>query len=154
MTHYQNLEIARMAKGKGHQGTWTLERVFDKFPRLADRRYHRGANLSGGEQQMLSIARALMNEPDLLLDEPSEGLAPLIVRELQSITKEIVQEGITVLLVEQNLEMCLSLADRHYLMDQGCIVYHGTNEEFKANDEVKDRYLALSAVAEESAEES
>lgn len=155
LTLVENLEIARVAKGKVHQGAWTLERVFDKFPRLAERRHHRGANLSGGEQQMLSIARALMNEPDLLLlDEPSEGLAPLIVRELQSITKEIVQEGITILLVEQNLEMCLSLADRHYLMDQGRIVYHGTNEEFKANDEVKDRYLALSAVARELGEQN
>ena len=99
---------------------------------------------------MLAIARALMNEPELLLlDEPSEGLAPLIVRELQSITQEIVQEGITVLLVEQNLEMCLALASRHYLMDQGHIVYHGTNQEFMANDEVKDRYLALSSLAKE-----
>ena len=89
--------------------------------------------------------------PDfLLLDEPSEGLAPLIVQELRAITQEIVAEGITVLLVEQNLEMCLALvAQRHYLMDHGLIVYHGTNEEFKANDEVKDRYLALSSLAKE-----
>jgi len=91
--------------------------------------------------------------PDLLLlDEPSEGLAPLIVQELRAITQEIVAEGITVLLVEQNLEMCLALAQRHYLMDHGLIVYHGTNEEFKANDEVKDRYLALSSLAKEFSE--
>jgi len=84
---------------------------------------------------MLAIARALMNEPELLLlDEPSEGLAPLIVQELQAITQEIVEEGITVLLVEQNLKMCLSLAKRHYLMDHGLIVYQGTNEEFIANE--------------------
>jgi branched-chain amino acid transport system ATP-binding protein len=152
LTVVENLDIARVGKGKDHKNNWTLERVFGKFPRLAERRSNRGANLSGGEQQMLAIARALMNEPELLLlDEPSEGLAPLIVRELQSITREIVEEGITVLLVEQNLDFCLALAQRHYLMDQGRIVFQGTNDEFKSNEEVKDRYLALSAVAKEIA---
>lgn len=153
LTLVENLEIARVAKGKDHRGTWTVERVFEKFPRLSERRHHRGAHLSGGEQQMLSIARALMNEPDLLLlDEPSEGLAPLIVRELGKITREILQEGITVLLVEQNLAMCTSLARRHYIIDQGRMVYHGSNEEFMTNEEIKDRYLTLSAV-EQAAEE-
>ena len=153
LTVLENLKIAQVAKGKNHRGAWTSERVFGKFPRLEERRHQRGGSLSGGEQQMLAIARALMNEPDLLLlDEPSEGLAPLIVRELQSITEEIVKEGLTVLLVEQNLEMCLALAKRHYLMDHGLIVYHGTNEEFKVNDEVKDRYLALSSLAREFSE--
>ena len=153
LTVLENLKIAQVAKGKNHRGAWTSERVFGKFPRLEERRHQRGGSLSGGEQQMLAIARALMNEPELLLlDEPSEGLAPLIVRELQSITEEIVKEGLTVLLVEQNLEMCLALAKRHYLMDHGLIVYHGTNEEFKANDEVKDRYLALSSLAREFSE--
>jgi branched-chain amino acid transport system ATP-binding protein len=153
LTVAENLKIARVAKGKNHQGAWTSERVFGKFPRLAERKNQRGGSLSGGEQQMLAIARALMSEPDLLLlDEPSEGLAPLIVQELRAITQEIVAEGITVLLVEQNLEMCLALAQRHYLMDHGLIVYHGTNEEFKANDEVKDRYLALSSLAKEFSE--
>jgi len=153
LTVLENLKIAQVAKGKNHRGAWTSERVFGKFPRLEERRHQRGGSLSGGEQQMLAIARALMNEPELLLlDEPSEGLAPLIVRELQSITEEIVKEGLTVLLVEQNLEMCLALAKRHYLMDHGLIVYHGTNEEFKVNDEVKDRYLALSSLAREFSE--
>ena len=143
----ENLEIAQVGMGNNLRGTWTVERVFEKFPRLAERKTHRGANLSGGEQQMLSIARALMSEPDLLLlDEPSEGLAPLIVEELQKITQEIVEEGITVLLVEQNLDMCTALARRHYVMDQGQIVYCGTNEEFIANEEVKNRYLTLSSV--------
>lgn len=154
LTLVENLEIARVAKGKTHKGTWTVERVFEKFPRLAERRHHRGANLSGGEQQMLSIARALMNEPHLLLlDEPSEGLAPLIVQELQKITQEILQEGITVLLVEQNLAMCTALARRHYVIDQGRLVYHGNNEEFMANEEIKDRYLTLSAVEKATEEE-
>lgn len=143
----ENLEIAQVGIGNNLKGIWTVERVFEKFPRLAERKTHRGANLSGGEQQMLAIARALMSEPDLLLlDEPSEGLAPLIVEELQKITQEIVEEGITVLLVEQNLDVCTALARRHYVMDQGQIVYCGTNEEFIANEEVKNRYLTLSSV--------
>ncbi len=150
----ENLKIAQVAKGSNHQGAWSVERVFETFPRLSERKNLRGRSLSGGEQQMLAIARALMNEPKLLLlDEPSEGLAPLIVQELQSVTKKIVEEGITVLLVEQNLEMCLALAHRHYLMDHGQIVYTGTNEEFKANEEIKDRYLTLSAVEHATEEE-
>jgi branched-chain amino acid transport system ATP-binding protein len=147
LTLVENLEIAQIGRNKALRGHWTVERVFEKFPRLSVRRTARGGNLSGGEQQMLSIARALMSEPDLLLlDEPSEGLAPIIVEELQRITQEILKEGITILLVEQNLDMCTALAKRHYVMDQGRIVYHGTNEEFMANDEVKKRYLTLSSV--------
>ena len=143
----ENLEIARVGMTNRLQGKWTVERIFQKFPRLAERRSHRGSDLSGGEQQMLTIARALMSEPDLLLlDEPSEGLAPLIVKELEEIIKEIVDEGITVLLVEQNLAMVTAMAQRHYIIDQGRIVYHGTNDEFIANDEIKDRYLTLSSV--------
>jgi len=143
----ENLKIAQVGMGNNLKGTWTVERIFEKFPTLAERKMHRGANLSGGEQQMLAIARALMSEPDLLLlDEPSEGLGPLIVEELQKITQEIVEEGITVLLVEQDLDMCTALARRHYVMDQGRIVYCGTNEEFIANEEVKNRYLTMSSV--------
>jgi branched-chain amino acid transport system ATP-binding protein len=143
----ENLEIAKFGMSHRAKGKWTIDRIFRKFPRLAERRTHRGSNLSGGEQQMLSIARALMSEPDLLLlDEPSEGLAPIIVHELQEITKEIVQDGITVLLIEQNIDMCTALADRHYIIDQGRIVYHGSNQEFIHNEEIKDRYLTLSSV--------
>ena len=143
----ENLEIARVGMRRRLKGQWTVERIFQKFPRLAERRSHRGSNLSGGEQQMLTIARALMSEPDLLLlDEPSEGLAPLIVEELRQIVEQIVDEGITVLIVEQNLDMVTAMAKRHYIMDQGCIVYHGANDDFLANDAVKDRYLTLSSV--------
>jgi branched-chain amino acid transport system ATP-binding protein len=143
----ENLEIARVGVAHRLKGRWTVERVFQKFPRLPERKSHRGSNLSGGEQQMLAIARALMSEPDLLLlDEPSEGLAPLIVEELQQIIRQIADEGITILLVEQNLDFVTAMAQRHYLIDQGRIVYHGTNDEFMANDEIKDRYLALSSV--------
>jgi branched-chain amino acid transport system ATP-binding protein len=147
LTVVENLEIARVGRKASIKGFWTVQRVFDRFPGLAARKTSRGGNLSGGEQQMLSIARALMSEPDLLLlDEPSEGLAPLIVEEVQRITKEIVEGGITVLLVEQNLSMCTALATRHYVMDQGRIMYHGTNEEFIQNEDVKNRYLTLTSV--------
>ena len=143
----ENLEIAQMGMGNSLKGIWNLARIFDTFPKLAARRTHRGAELSGGEQQMLAIARALMSEPELLLlDEPSEGLAPIIVEELEKITQEILEEGMTILLVEQNLDMCTALARRHYVMDQGRIVYHGTNEEFIENEEIKNRYLTLSSI--------
>jgi len=143
----ENLEIAQMGMGNSLKGTWSVARIFDKFPKLAARRTHRGADLSGGEQQMLAIARALMSEPELLLlDEPSEGLAPIIVQELKKITQEILEEGMTILLVEQNLDMCTALARRHYVLDQGRIVYHGTNEEFIENEEIKSRYLTLSSI--------
>jgi branched-chain amino acid transport system ATP-binding protein len=147
LTVVENLEIARMAHKKKTGGRWNLELVLDKFPGLAARRGSRGGQLSGGEQQMLAIARALMSNPDLLLlDEPSEGLAPLIVEEVQRITKEIVEEGITVLLVEQNLAMCTALASRHYVIDQGRIVYHGTNDAFVRDEEIQNRYLTLTSV--------
>ena len=143
----ENLEIAQVGMGNSLKGNWSLARIFEKFPKLAARRTHRGANLSGGEQQMLAIARALMSEPELLLlDEPAEGLAPIIVQELKKIIQEILEEGMTILLVEQNLDMCTALARRHYVMDQGRIVYHGTNEEFIENEEVKNRYLTLSSI--------
>jgi branched-chain amino acid transport system ATP-binding protein len=143
----ENLEIAQVGMTHRLKGKWTVDRIFQKFPRLAERRSHQGSDLSGGEQQMLTIARALMSEPDLLLlDEPSEGLAPLIVKELQQIIMQIVDEGLTVLLVEQNFEIVTAMAQRHYIMDQGRIVYHGTNDEFIANDAIKDRYLTLSSI--------
>jgi branched-chain amino acid transport system ATP-binding protein len=143
----ENLEIAQVGMNHRLKGKWTVDRIFQKFPRLAERKSHRGSDLSGGEQQMLTIARALMSEPDLLLlDEPSEGLAPLIVQELQQIIMQIVDEGITVLLVEQSLDMVTAMAKRHYIMDQGRIVYQGTNEEFIADNDIKDRYLTLSSV--------
>lgn len=96
---------------------------------------------------MLAIARTLMGQPDIiLLDEPSEGLAPLIVQELEKIIREILAEGYTVLLIEQNLALCAALASRNYIIDQGKIVYHGTNEEFLGNEDVQNLYLSLKAV--------
>lgn len=149
LTVVENLRIGALARKRTDDGKkgWTLEKVFERFPGLYQRRLHRGAHLSGGEQQMLAIARTLMGQPDIiLLDEPSEGLAPLIVQELEKIIREILAEGYTVLLIEQNLALCAALASRNYIIDQGEIVYHGTNEEFLGNEDVQNLYLSLKAV--------
>ena len=121
-----------------------MQTMFDLFPRLKERRTNGGGQLSGGEQQMLSIGRALMNAPRLLmLDEPVEGLAPVIVEEIVAQLKVIKAAGVSILLVEQNLEVCTQLADRHYIIEQGTIVYQGSNSDFLADEDVKDRYLGV-----------
>lgn len=136
----ENLRIAVREGSK-----WTLDDVYGLFPRLWERRRNGGNALSGGEQQMLAIARALVNNPKiLLLDEPTEGLAPVIVDELVKILREIRRSGVPVLLVEQNIAVCRALADRHYVLEQGQIVYQGTAAEFDADPSISDRYLALS----------
>jgi branched-chain amino acid transport system ATP-binding protein len=116
-------------------GPWTTERIFKLFPRLAERRLNRGRQLSGGEQEMLSIGRALLLNPKLLiLDEPSQGLAPLIVRDVFRIVSQMRTEGISVLLVEQNARMSLEIADHAYVLDDGHIVYSGPARELAADD--------------------
>ncbi|MEN2977443.1 ABC transporter ATP-binding protein (plasmid) [Tistrella bauzanensis] len=140
LTVEENLKIA-LRKG----GRWGLDDVYAMFPRLRERRRNGGRALSGGEQQMLAMARALVNNPRiLLLDEPTEGLAPVIVDEIVRILKAIRESGMPVLLVEQNLAVCEALADRHYILEQGRIVYTGSAQAFKADRAVRDRYLALS----------
>lgn len=130
--------------GQRKSSPWQLDDVYRIFPRLKERRRNGGGMLSGGEQQMLSIGRALMNHPRLLmLDEPVEGLAPVIVEEIVAQLKTIKQTGLPVLLVEQNLEVCTQLADRHYIIEQGRIVYEGSNVDFIADAAVKDRYLGV-----------
>lgn len=117
------------------EGPWTIARIYDLFPRLAERRANRGRQLSGGEQEMLSIARALLLNPRLLiLDEPSQGLAPLIVREVFRIVSQMRIEGISVLLVEQNARMSLEVADHAYVLDDGAIVYSGLAKELAADE--------------------
>ena len=129
-------------------GPWTIERIYQLFPRLEERKSNRGRQLSGGEQEMLSIARALLLNPKLLiLDEPSQGLAPLIVREVFRIVQQMKDEGISVLLVEQNARMSLEIADDAYVLDDGIVVYSGSAKELGA-DEARVRALA-GASAEE-----
>ena len=124
------------------QGRWTARRVYEAFPRLAERKTSRGAQLSGGEQEMLSIARALLLNPRLLmLDEPSQGLAPLIVQEVFRIVAEARRDGVSVLLVEQNVRAAVEIADRAYVLDDGRIVYEGDARTFGA-DEKRVRELA------------
>jgi len=128
-------------------GSWSIERVFKTFPRLAERRTNRGRQLSGGEQEMLSIARALVLNPKLLLlDEPSQGLAPLIVKEVFRIIESMRTEGIAVLLVEQNVRVSLAIADRAYVLDNGEIVYQGGAKDLAADEE---RVQALAGASAE-----
>ncbi|MBU8908203.1 ABC transporter ATP-binding protein [Desertibacillus haloalkaliphilus] len=125
---------------------WTLEKIYDLFPRLKERSKSMGGNLSGGEQQMLSIGRALMTNPKLLLlDEPSEGLSPLMVSEVIQIIERLKQEGLSMLMVEQNLSMALRLADHVYILNKGEIVFAGTPEEVHQDEAVRTEYLALSS---------
>ncbi|HSE02736.1 MAG TPA: ATP-binding cassette domain-containing protein, partial [Methylomirabilota bacterium] len=124
---------------------WTLERVFELFPRLRERQAQSGGTLSGGEQQMLAIARALLTSGRLLLlDEPSEGLAPLIVREIGAVLTTLKAQGLSLLLVEQNYHLALRVADRVYVMNKGQVVYEGTPAGLEADEEVKRRYLGVS----------
>jgi len=125
-------------------GEWSKQRVYELFPALEEIKTRRAGNLSGGEQQMLTIARALMGSPELLLlDEPTEGLAPLIVRDLEEQILKLKTAGISILLSEQNVKSALKLIDRAYIIDNGRIRYEGTASELDANEEVKKRYLMV-----------
>lgn len=133
--------------GQRQKSPWQLKDIYRIFPRLMERSKNGGGQLSGGEQQMLAIARALMNDPKLLmLDEPVEGLAPVIVEEIVGQLKSIKAAGVAILLVEQNLEVCTQLADRHCIIEQGSIVYSADNAAFLADAAVKDRYLGVGLV--------
>lgn len=130
---------------KGPRGKpWTLERIYDVFPILAGMKTRMAGRLSGGEQQMLTIARTLMGNPDLLLlDEPSEGLAPIIVEKIGELIRQLHEMGVTILMAEQNMHFCLRVATHAAVIDKGVVVYQGTIEELKASDEIKQRYLSV-----------
>ncbi len=137
-------ENVTLAARKGVEGGWTLAAILEIFPALSKRLKNRGDQLSGGEQQMLALARALMTNPKiLLLDEPSEGLAPLIVVEIGRIISQLQKEGISILVVEQNLSLALEIADRVYVMNKGRIVFEGTPAELQAQEEIRQQYLGV-----------
>ncbi|WAM32807.1 ABC transporter ATP-binding protein [Caldicellulosiruptor morganii] len=142
MTVLENLELGAYLRRDRQGIKEDLKRVFERFPRLYERKNQLAGTLSGGEQQMLAIGRALMSRPKLLLlDEPSMGLAPILVTEIFKIIKEINSQGTTILLIEQNAHMALSIADRAYVIETGKIVLSGEAKEIAANPEVKKAYL-------------
>ena len=142
LTVVENLRLGWLARGGGSAGS--VEEVFEYFPRLRERMGHRGRFLSGGEQQMLAIARALVARPSVMLvDEPTEGLAPLLVQSLTEILASINRRGTTIMLVEQSLEVALKLAHRVYVMDQGRIQFEGTPEDLRRDPAIQQRFLGV-----------
>lgn len=142
LTVGENLELAER-KTKG-DGGWNKDRVYELFPVLKNIESHKGGYLSGGEQQMLAVARALMGNPDfLILDEPTEGLAPLMIKTLEERILKLKQAGLTVLLAEQNVRSALRLSDRGYIIDKGVVRYQGSIKELRENEEVRKRYLLV-----------
>ena len=140
LTVEENLRLAQIAPPHG----WSIERIFELFPRLKERRKQEGTTLSGGEQQMLAIGRALARDLKiLLLDEPYEGLAPVIVQEIERTLREIKDLGITTIIVEQNAIAALKLADRAVILDTGNVVFDGTAQEVLDNEQLREEYLAI-----------
>ena len=141
LTALENIRVAERTPAV----RWPLPRILELFPSLAPRLRHQGRQLSGGEQQMLAIARALVADPTVvLLDEPSQGLAPLVVRELASVIRALAAQGVAILLVEQNLKLAALVADRIFVMLKGRVVYDGTPDRFRADEaDIRHRYLTL-----------
>ena len=140
LTVEQNLQLAQIAPPMG----WSLERIYDLFPRLAERKSQEGITLSGGEQQMLAVARALARDSSLLLlDEPYEGLAPLIVKDIERVLIKLKEEGLTIILVEQNAMAALKVADRAVIIDTGEVVFDGLPQELLDNEELRLEYLSI-----------
>lgn len=142
LTVWENLDIAMRAGRRA--STWTLDKVYELFPDLVGLRDRKGGHLSGGQQQMLTIARSLMGNPELLLlDEPSEGLAPLVVRDLRHQIARMRDEGLSILLAEQNLGFVLALSDRVYILEKGEVKFSGSSDEVRDNPEIIKRYLTV-----------
>ena len=142
LTVRENLAIA--ARDRARKGRWDTGRVLSLFPVLGKRLGNRGNQLSGGEQQMLAIARALISNPELILmDEPSEGLAPMVIQEVGTVIKELRQEGASILLAEQNLPLALDVADYMYVINKGAMVFEGTPAELQARPEIESEFLAV-----------
>lgn len=142
LTVMENLEMGAFLKKDKADNQKTLKMIFDRFPRLEERKHQDAATLSGGEQQMLAMGRALMSKPKLLLlDEPSMGLAPIFIQEIFDIIQDIQKQGMTVLLIEQNANKALSIADRAYVLETGKVVLSGKGSELLASDQVKKAYL-------------
>jgi len=142
LTVMENLEMGAFLKKKREENQANLKKVFSRFPRLEERKNQDAATLSGGEQQMLAMGRALMSTPKLLLlDEPSMGLAPIFIQEIFDIIQDIQKQGTTVLLIEQNANKALAISDRGYVLETGKIVLSGTGKELAASDEVRKAYL-------------
>ena len=144
LTMWENLDVA--ARATGRSGHWTVEAVYGLFPKLSELANRQGGFLSGGEQQMLTIGRTLMGNPDLLLlDEPSEGLAPLVVESMLEQVSRLKREGLTILLAEQGVDFSLALADRVYVLEKGAVRFAGAAAELRDNPRLRDELLALSA---------
>lgn len=143
LTVHENLEIAETRR-RPNGDAWTLERLYSAFPMLQGLRTRRGEHLSGGEQRLLSVARALLTHPRLLIfDEPAEGLSPLVVRAVREWILRLKQSGISILLSEQNVRFAMEVSDRAYVIDKGVIRHQGTVEELRANEEIRKRYLMV-----------
>ena len=144
LTVWENLDVA--ARATGRSGHWTVEAVYGLFPKLSELANRQGGFLSGGEQQMLTIGRTLMGNPDLLLlDEPSEGLAPLVVESMLEQVSRLKREGLTILLAEQGVDFSLAIADRVYVLEKGAVRFAGAAAELRDNPRLRDELLALSA---------
>ena len=141
---FASLSVEENLKVASTNGAWTLPRVYELFPRLEERRRQRAKTLSGGEQQMLAIARGLMTNPDcLIMDEPSEGLAPIIIQTVWQAVSKLKAQGLSILLVEQNAALALQLVDHVHVMSKGRVVYSGTPKDLWADEDVKSRYLGI-----------
>ena len=144
LTVLENMELGRKIPKNFEGDPWTVERIYELFPIFADRQHQHGGTLSGGEQQMLTLARTLMGNPDLLLlDEPVEGLAPLVVKDLEQQILKLKQMGLTIFFSEQNVKFATLTSDRAYVIDGGRIKYQGSIEELSANEEIKQKYLMI-----------